>query len=437
MLEVLKYCKLQICLMLVMLFVSYLFIKDGNRLNRKTKSMYCNHYFDALFILAEFAFLFDAITAYTVNHLDQIPEWFNTAAHLAYLLAYEAFIFSHFLYWLSVTDSFPKKWWTKLICYAPVGIAALVTVVRITDIYYYVGVYTNYAKGIPAYACFAVIGLYSILTLVVFVTKRSYILKNKRTAFIIALTAVSSIMLIQILFNETLVAGIAVIIVILSIYLCLENPSIKFLEFYHSEMVMGFATLVESKDGSTGGHIRRSSAYAVLIAEELRKKPEYRRIITKDYIHNLNKAAPMHDIGKIEIPDDILQKPGKLTVEEYEIMKKHPEIGSRIIQVTFGHLDDEEYEDMTYKLTIGHHEKWNGNGYPHKLSGTDIPLCARIMAVADVFDAVSAKRCYRDAMPLEMCYQIISDGRGEDFDPCIVDVFLSSKRKIERIYYSR
>ena len=142
-------------------------------------------------------------------------------------------------------------------------------------------------------------------------------------------------------------------------------------------------------------------------------------------------------LGKVGIPDAILQKPGKLTDEEYEKMKEHPTIGGKIIKDTFGHLYNDQYENMAFQVAMYHHEKWNGKGYPTGISGTDIPLCARIMAVADVFDAVSAKRCYRDAMPLEKCYDIIMEGRGKDFDPDIVDVFMNNKDKIEEIYYNK
>ena len=171
-----------------------------------------------------------------------------------------------------------------------------------------------------------------------------------------------------------------------------------------------------------------------LIAKNLSRKKEYRDIITKDYLNNLKKAAPMHDIGKIGIPDAVLQKPGRLTAEEFETIKQHPVIGGKIIKDTFGHLFDAEYEMMAYDVAMYHHEKWNGKGYPEGLSGTDIPLCARIMAVADVFDAVSAKRCYRGAIPLDECYQIILNGRGEDFAPDIVDAFMMDRGKVEEIY---
>lgn len=201
-------------------------------------------------------------------------------------------------------------------------------------------------------------------------------------------------------------------------------------------MVMGFATLVENKDDSTGGHIRRSSEYAKLIAENLMKKPKYKNIITRDYLNNLIQAAPMHDIGKIGIPDSILQKPGRLTGEEFEIMKEHAAKGGKIIEDTFGNLFNMDYENIAYNVARHHHEKWNGRGYPDGLAGEDIPLCARIMAVADVFDAVSTKRCYRDAMELDECYDIIIKGRGTDFDPDIADAFLENREAVEAILYS-
>ena len=198
-------------------------------------------------------------------------------------------------------------------------------------------------------------------------------------------------------------------------------------------MVMGFATLVENRDGSTGGHIRRTTTYVKLLAEELQKRGMYKEQLTQDYIENLTIAAPMHDVGKIAIPDAILQKPGRLTDEEFAIMRTHTEKGGEIIKETVGHIGDGEYEKMAYEVARYHHEKWNGKGYPQGMAGEDIPLCARIMSVADVFDAVSAKRCYRDAMPLEQCFEIIEKGSGQDFDPDIAEVFLDMRERIGQV----
>lgn len=222
----------------------------------------------------------------------------------------------------------------------------------------------------------------------------------------------------------------------ISIYINMENPAIRGLEHYQHEMVMGFAMLVENKDDSTGGHIRRTSEYAVLIAKKLRKNAKYKAVITKDYIDHLDQSAPMHDIGKIGIPDAILQKPGKLTDEEFDKMKEHPVIGGKIIEDTFGHLFDGEYEHMAYQVAMYHHEKWNGKGYPTGLSGTDIPIEARIMALADVFDALVSKRCYKDAFTYDKAFTIIEESLGEHFDPELGAVFLSCRPQLEGLYDS-
>lgn len=138
-------------------------------------------------------------------------------------------------------------------------------------------------------------------------------------------------------------------------------------------------------------------------------------------------------MGKIAIPDAILQKPGKLTDKEYEIMKTHSQKGAEIIEETFKTMGNDEYGKIAYQVARYHHEKWNGKGYPDGLTHEEIPLCARIMAVADVFDAVSAKRCYRDALPLDTCFGIIEEGSGEDFDPLVAEVFLGMKEEVAEI----
>ena len=147
-------------------------------------------------------------------------------------------------------------------------------------------------------------------------------------------------------------------------------------------------------------------------------------------------AAPMHDIGKVSVPDAILQKPGKLTDEEFEIMRQHAKNGGKIIKETFKNIENIEYTEMAYQVATYHHEKWNGKGYPTGMRETEIPLCARIMAVADVFDAVSEKRCYRDAMPMEECFHIIEEGSGRDFEPLIAEVFLGMKDKVIKAHDS-
>ncbi|MGN0963418.1 MAG: HD-GYP domain-containing protein [Clostridia bacterium] len=385
--------------------------------------------------MANFAVLFDGITACTVNLLTFVPRNVNLLLHLGMYLSYEVFVALLFWYWVFVTVGIPKGKWIKAAYLLPSVILACVTICFMPQIDFLPGKYSNYSMGIAVYVCFITVAVYCALTVGVIILKSRYIPKRKLQGLATTVVFIIIIMSLQIIFPEALVSCIAVVMIVISIYLNMENPSIYGLEHYHNEMIMGFATLVENKDGNTGGHIRRSSAYASLIAENLRKNKKYRNVITKDFLNNLVQSAPMHDIGKIGISDAILQKPGKLTSEEYEQMKEHSVIGGRIIEDTFGHLLNTEYENMAYQVALYHHEKWNGRGYPEGLSGTDIPLCARIMAVADVFDAVSTKRCYKEAMPLEECYGIILSGCGVDFDPDVVDAFMSDRDKIEKIYY--
>ena len=288
--------------------------------------------------------------------------------------------------------------------------------------------------GIPAYTCFIMAGVYIILTIATFFRRRHYRKSQKRASIFTYLLVLSVITGIQMMFPETLITSIGVTFLVLGVYMNLEAPALKELSRYHSEVVMGFANLIENRDDNTGGHIKRTSKYVELIAEELRNQGQYTEVLTKDYVDNLVKAAPMHDIGKISVPDSILQKPGKLTNEEFNLMKLHAENGGKIIQKSFQHLGNEEFLEMSYQVARFHHEKWNGKGYPEGLKRKDIPLCARIMAVADVFDAVSEKRCYREAMPLEKCFEIIENGSGQDFDPIIVEVFLEIKSKVEEIH---
>lgn len=204
--------------------------------------------------------------------------------------------------------------------------------------------------------------------------------------------------------------------------------------FYHervsamqSGMITLMAEIVENRDGSTGGHIRRTATYVEKIARELQKQGAYPDILTDAYVQNMVVAAPLHDIGKIHIPDAVLQKPGRLTEEEFAVMKTHAEEGRRLIAYAKAELGESAYLSMAEEMAVYHHEWWDGRGYPHGSKGEEIPLCARIMAVADVFDALTSRRCYKDAMPLEKAYAIIREESGTHFDPTVVEAFFSAK----------
>lgn len=190
-------------------------------------------------------------------------------------------------------------------------------------------------------------------------------------------------------------------------------------------VIVGMANLIESRDGSTGQHVKNTQRYVRMIAEELYGRSLFPEELTKEYIEDLCKAAPLHDVGKIKVPDAILQKPGRLTDEEYDAMKRHTTYSQKIIHTIIGDVEDKHYVKIVEEIAMFHHERWDGTGYPAGLSANSIPLSARIMAVADVFDALYAERCYKPPIrPVERIMQIMTDGRGTQFDPVIIDVFV-------------
>lgn len=208
--------------------------------------------------------------------------------------------------------------------------------------------------------------------------------------------------------------------------------------FYHEQvsgmqsgMITLMAEIVENRDDNTGGHIRRTAKYVESIAKELKKRGHYQDILTDEYMRDMIVSAPLHDIGKIHIPDSVLNKPGKLTDEEFEIMKTHTTAGQELLTHAKTEVGESGYLNTAVEMAAYHHEWWNGKGYPYGISGEEIPLCARIMAVADVFDALTSKRCYKNAMPLEKAYSIISEESGTHFDPLVADAFFAAAQNGE------
>ena len=206
--------------------------------------------------------------------------------------------------------------------------------------------------------------------------------------------------------------------------------------YYHKKVsklqyniIITMADIIESRDENTGDHIKRTAKYVELIANKLKEKNQYTDILTEKYIADMIIAAPLHDIGKIHVSDLILNKPGRLTEEEFEIMKSHTTAGSKMLMQAEENLGGSSYLKIAMQMAEYHHEWWNGKGYPNGISGEEIPLCARIMAVADVFDALISKRCYKDAMPLEKAYRIIKEESGTHFDPEIVAAFLECEEQ--------
>ena len=202
----------------------------------------------------------------------------------------------------------------------------------------------------------------------------------------------------------------------------------------HDKLILSMATLVESRDNSTGGHIKRTSEGVRILMDEIMRNN--RLHVTKEFRKAIIKAAPMHDLGKIAVPDRILQKPGRFEPDEYEIMKTHAAEGGRIVHQILEGTDDEYFRKIAENVANYHHERWDGSGYPEGLAGLDIPLEARIMAIADVYDALVSKRVYKESMSFEAADKIIMEGMGKHFDKRLESYYVAARPRLEAYYRS-
>ena len=195
-------------------------------------------------------------------------------------------------------------------------------------------------------------------------------------------------------------------------------------------LIFALARLAESRDDDTGGHLERICGYTRVIAQALHAHPRFRHFLDESYVDELYRSAALHDIGKVGIPDAILQKKGRLTRDEFEVMKTHTVIGGDTLKEAEGRIGELELLKMGSEIAYHHHEKWDGNGYPHGLSGEAIPVPARIVGLADVYDALTSKRCYKEAYSHEIARQYILKSSGRHFDPGIVRAFLDSEAEV-------
>lgn len=207
-------------------------------------------------------------------------------------------------------------------------------------------------------------------------------------------------------------------------------------DVYDSQMatLAAISTLAEWRDEDTGAHIDRTKQYCRILAQCLASNPDFTSVISETFIDSIYHAAPLHDIGKVGIPDTILLKPGKLTPEEFEQMKSHTLIGARTLETVQKAYPKNSFIDTGIKLARSHHEKWNGSGYPDGLAGTDIPLVGRIMAIADVYDALRAKRPYKEPMPHADACALIRNESGKHFDPQLVECFTRLENEFDTIF---
>ena len=201
-------------------------------------------------------------------------------------------------------------------------------------------------------------------------------------------------------------------------------------------IIRGMSIMVESRDNSTGGHIARTSDCIRIFARELLKHKDKLPMINQEFCDLLIKAAPMHDLGKIAVDDSILRKPSKFSPEEYEVMKTHAQKGAEIVKEVLSEYPDKDFERIAVNVAHYHHEKWNGQGYPEHLKGEEIPLEARVMALADVFDALVSRRCYKNEFSFDEAFEIIKNDLGQHFDPIIGEIFIQCRPQIEEYYIS-
>lgn len=208
------------------------------------------------------------------------------------------------------------------------------------------------------------------------------------------------------------------------------------LELQHSQdlTIVALGSIAETRDNETGNHIHRTSAYVEVMARQLATQASWQNAMSAGEWEMIWKSAPLHDIGKVGIPDHILLKAGKLTAEEFEVMKRHPVLGRDAIRAAEIRVkSDGSFLRVASEIAYGHHERWDGTGYPQGICGTDIPISARLMALADVYDAIISKRIYKPAMSHGTAVEIIREGRGSHFDPEVLDVFLGLKDEFHAI----
>ena len=211
----------------------------------------------------------------------------------------------------------------------------------------------------------------------------------------------------------------------------LVNDQIAKINEGHKKIIYALAKLSETRDDSTGSHTENVGKNARILAMSLQFSPKFEYIINNDFIDEIEYAAPLHDIGKISIPDRILLKPGKLTEIEMDVMKTHAEIGAKTLEEIYDNNEENAFIKMAIDIARYHHEKWDGSGYPNGIAGDEIPLSARITAVVDVFDTLIGTRCYKGVYSYEESLKIMNDESGKSFDPDIIEVF----NKVHKQFY--
>lgn len=423
--------KLQIGCMVIVLLVFVLYFRERHQ-QKNMKRMKC---FERLLIFSFVYFILDIVTVYTVNHPDMVPVALNDALHLLYLWVIDRCLLDVFLYVATMLEvPITSNKWRRL-AFLPHYLGSLLMLFGISRIEYVEGSISNYSMGVSVVVCYVMVIYYLGLAYYVWIMNKDNLPKRSRVNFLICVPVFMGAIFVQMIFPDALITSLAITSIILVAYCAMENAANGELIQYHEEVIYAFADVIEGRDGSTGEHVKRTVAYVKIIADALKENGIYAENLDNEYLDFLMRAAPMHDFGKIAVTDTVLQKPGRLTSDEYEVMKTHTIRGADMIKASLAALEEPGYITIAWQVARHHHEHWDGSGYPDGLHGEMIPLCARVVAVADVFDAVSQDRCYRDAMSLDESFAIIEQGAGTQFDPLIAKVFLQMRDKVEEVFY--
>ena len=340
-----QYIKLQIGCLLVILYIVITYIKATLK-----EKIPCNRFFDALMVAAPWAVFFDGITAVTVNYRDFVPESVNRLAHLLFFIFMDITVIVTTMYMYDQIVGFSKRKKLKnIIIGIPGAVSILLIIAGINNLSYVHGATTDYSMGFSVYVCYVSLIIHYGAILYLIISRNKFLPRDKKMGTLSFIVIAGTILIVQIIFPEILLTSIFPTIMMLGIYVDFENPSTRKITLHNDNMVESFATLVENRDNNTGGHIRRTRAYVNLILHKMRYDSHYKDIVNKDYLINVSNAAPLHDIGKIATPDRILQKPGKLTDEEYAIMKEHAACGGDIIKDVFHNIDNKEFQQIAHE----------------------------------------------------------------------------------------
>ena len=305
-----SFIKLQIGCLVLVLYLELIYIWQTTGKNAKVS---CNPIFDALMMIIPCLIVFDGVTAWTVNHLEIVPVSLNLVLHAVFFILLSLFMFVMFLHTLSFIKGFPQKLIFRFLIFLPFIISVILILVFLPELEFIIGKKVNYSMGISVVVCYLVILLYFILIFVFTVRRIKYLEVRKRINVMSFLFISLLILISQIIFPEILISSLVPAFSLIALYINIEDPVLRRMKNYNSEIVTSFATLVESRDSSTGSHVKRTKSYVKIILDEIKTNNLYSSIMTKDFEDKMMNAAPMHDIGKISIPDTILQKPGKLT----------------------------------------------------------------------------------------------------------------------------